>query len=231
MITVCHISDTHNQHSKIKVPYADILIHSGDATSRGYRGEIEAFAQWFRSQPHMIKIFVAGNHDWDFETDPNQAQRSFYGDSPADGSDGLYYLNNSSCTVNVDGTELVVYGSPWTPYFHGWAFNAHPQDIQAIWQKIPNRVDFVVTHGPPKGILDLTADGLNVGCPFLDYELQLRKPKMHFFGHIHEAFGTLERDGVLYSNGACLNRRYLPANTPNVFEVYEDGTVKVRQAP
>ena len=68
MKIVC-LSDTHNCNEEISVPDGDILIHSGDATIRGTMLEVEEFLSWFASLPHPYKIFVAGNHDWLFETD------------------------------------------------------------------------------------------------------------------------------------------------------------------
>jgi 3',5'-cyclic AMP phosphodiesterase CpdA len=67
---VC-ISDTHNFHEQIRIPDGDILIHAGDATNRGTVEEIVFFNQWFCRLPHRHKIFVAGNHDWLFETNPD----------------------------------------------------------------------------------------------------------------------------------------------------------------
>jgi predicted phosphodiesterase len=32
---ICAISDTHNQHSELKIPECDILIHAGDFTNNG----------------------------------------------------------------------------------------------------------------------------------------------------------------------------------------------------
>lgn len=224
-IKVVHISDTHNQHSKMHIPFGDILIHSGDATGRGEAREITNFGDWFRSQPHQYKIFVAGNHDMDFQDRSNIAQYLFYGNTfEPTHEDGVYYLQDSECTVVVDGQPIRIYGSPWQPWFHNWAFNAYQPELQKIWSKIPMGIDILVTHGPPYKILDLTADGKEAGCPDLGLEIELKQPKIHMFGHIHEAKGVVVKDGVIYSNAAMLNRNYNPGHKPNVFEVNEDGT-------
>ena len=70
---VC-LSDTHNFHDQISVPDGDILIHAGDATNGGTIEEIKLFSRWFAGLPHRHKIFVAGNHDWLFETDRRLAE-------------------------------------------------------------------------------------------------------------------------------------------------------------
>jgi predicted phosphodiesterase len=209
------------------IPFGDVLIHSGDATSRGYAHEITDFGDWFRSQPHMYKIFVAGNHDLDFQDRPSVAKYLFYGNTNTpDHSDGVYYLEDSECTINVDGQLLTIYGSPWQPWFHNWAFNAYQLQLQQIWSKIPIGLDILVTHGPPYKILDMTADKMEVGCPDLALEIELKRPKIHMFGHIHEARGVMEKDGIIYSNGAMLNRNYRPGSKPNIFEVDEYGAVR-----
>ena len=44
------------------------------------------------------------------------------------------------------------YGSPWQPEFHGWAFNLkRGEEIRKVWEKIPDEVDVLITHGPPYG--------------------------------------------------------------------------------
>lgn len=49
----------------------------------------------------------------------------------------------------------------------------------------------MLTHGPPKNILDKTAFGeQHVGCPHLRRAVERCKPKVHCFGHIHEGWGA-----------------------------------------
>jgi hypothetical protein len=47
-----------------------------------------------------------------------------------------------------------------------------------------------MTHGPPFQRLDMTATGEEVGCPHLLRAAQRCRPKLHCFGHIHEAWGA-----------------------------------------
>lgn len=230
-VKVVHISDTHNQHKGMVIPAGDILIHSGDATGRGMHYEIEAFGEWFRSLPHRHKIFVSGNHDLLFEKNQAAAKTAFFGTDKPSFDDGVHYLQDEEVTVDVDGRLLTIYGSPWQPWFHNWAFNAYPPEIAQIWAKIPKRgIDILVTHGPARDILDRCLDGRRVGCPELGRVIQEIKPLIHMCGHIHEDNGVYVRNGVTYSNAAMLDLNYRPNNTANVFEVHEDGTV-VFEAP
>jgi predicted phosphohydrolase len=59
------VSDTHT-HRNINLPEGDVLVHAGDATSTGTLPQVSQFLEWFSSQPHRHKIFIAGNHDWLF---------------------------------------------------------------------------------------------------------------------------------------------------------------------
>ena len=60
---------------------------------------------------------------------------------------------------------LKVYGSPYTLVYSDGAFPVcKGKDSVHMWSKIPNDTDILITHGPPKGILDLTKKLKNVGC-------------------------------------------------------------------
>ena len=50
-----------------------------------------------------------------------------------------------------------------------------------------------MTHGPPYNILDRTIDHSHAGCPSLLRHLgrMTNPPRLHVFGHIHEARGAL----------------------------------------
>lgn len=49
--------------------------------------------------------------------------------------------------------------------------------------------DVLITHGPPYGILDLNFEDLKVGCEELMRAVIRVQPRLHIFGHIHEAYG------------------------------------------
>ncbi len=70
-----------------------------------------------------------------------------------------------------------------------------------------NSVDVLVTHHPPKGILDKTIFfGLHAGLREVR-ELVFRvRPRAHLFGHIHEAAGHEVVEGILFVNAGPLRR-------------------------
>lgn len=51
-----------------------------------------------------------------------------------------------------------------------------------------------LTHGPPAGILDEVIDGTAVGCESLASHMPALRPRLHLFGHIHEAHGAVVRN-------------------------------------
>lgn len=208
MRIVC-LSDTHLIHEKrsFEVPEGDVLIHAGDFTMRGTEPEIRCFHRWFTSLPHPHKVVVAGNHDWLFERDPARARALMT---------GCIYLEDSAATVQ----GLCIWGSPWTPWFFDWAFNLHRGDpIRRKWQLIPGGIDILITHGPPLGILDLTVNDEPAGCGDLLKALERIRPRLHIFGHIHEGYGQIARDGTIYVNASICDERYRGANAPVVVEL------------
>jgi hypothetical protein len=49
----------------------------------------------------------------------------------------------------------------------------------------------MMSHGPPKDILDWTAhDGKTVGCENLLRAVSRARPRLYCFGHIHESYGA-----------------------------------------
>ncbi|MCE9584539.1 MAG: metallophosphatase domain-containing protein [Planctomycetes bacterium] len=208
---VC-ISDTHNHHSAVRLPPGDVLVHAGDVSGMGRPHEIESFSAWLGAQPFAHKVVIAGNHDWLFERDPAQAREIL-----SKGCPGVVYLQDSG--VEIRGLKF--WGSPWQPEFCGWAFNiVRREDLAKKWALIPADTDVLLTHGPPRGILDRTMSGDEVGCDALAAEVGSRvRPRLHVFGHIHEAYGMVERGGVTHVNASICTLAYRPTNRPVVREL------------
>ncbi len=80
---------------------------------------------------------------------------------------------------------LKIFGSPYTQYHCGSAFQVKRPVSDMLWDQIPEGLDILITHGPPYQILDLTAKKVNAGCPILLEKIKHLKPKIHLFGHIH----------------------------------------------
>ena len=205
---VVFISDTHNKHQQLVLPDGDLLIHAGDVSGRGTKQEIESFLNWFSSQPHKYKVFIAGNHDFFIEDHPREFEMLL--------PSNVIYLQDRM--IDIEGKKI--YGSPWTPRFMNWAFMKEKGDeIAEVWSNVPSNVDILITHGPVNGVLDKIYTGVSVGCDELARIVTLCKPKYFLCGHIHEAYGTFEQNGTVYMNGAVLNERYQLQNEPLIFEI------------
>lgn len=189
------------------MPDGDLLLHAGDLSPMGLLPELTQFFQWFAALPHPHKVCIAGNHDFLAERDPY----TFAALVP----DNVIYLRDES--VEIAGIRI--HGSPITPWFHDWAFNRRRgQDIRPYWHQIPQDTDILITHGPPYGIRDLTIHGELVGCEELNARIWEVRPRMHVFGHIHEAYGITVIQDITFANAAVLDAAYQQAHAPLVFD-------------
>jgi len=204
------LSDTHGLHDRVFIPEGDTLIFSGDLCGKSKISDVEKFASFLKNLPHRYKIVVAGNHDFPFEGPMYALCEEIIRNA------GAYYLNDSFVTIE----KIKFYGSPISPRFLDWAFNrSRGEDIKKHWDIIPSDTDVLITHGPPYGILDLTENGEHVGCLDLLHAVERINPKIHVFGHIHEAYGILQNNETKFINASILNARYNPVNSPIVVDL------------
>lgn len=182
-MTILHISDTHTYHDLLKIPSGlDMIIHSGDCSNPrdpyNNESEVRDFIDWYKEIPVKYKIYVAGNHDTSIEK--GLVTKKDFEDA------SIIYLENES--VVIEGIKI--FGSPHTPNFGNWAFMKERTKLERFWRlAIDEDVDIVVTHGPPKGILDKSYDQRNNMEACGDKSLLNRilevQPAYSLFGHIH----------------------------------------------
>jgi len=217
MLKLCCISDTHGKYNQLDLTNypADVLIHAGDWTAKSTKTQILSFLEWFDVQPFNHKILVAGNHETLVEEDQDWFYKAlqFFPE--------INYLQDSE--MSIDGIKF--YGSPYSNEFYEWAFMEDEWDLQAIWDKIPDDTNVLITHGPAYGCHDLVKHAYgrdpHVGSQSLHYKkLALQGTlKAHICGHIHENYGTSIVHSWVNVNAAVLNDRYKLVNTPIVIEV------------
>jgi hypothetical protein len=182
------------------------------------------FFAWFESiNTYDTKVFIAGNHDrvMEFDTQTMLGELTAYKtiDYLQDDELGVYHDD-----LNGEGSEdnIRIYGSPWQPEFHNWAFNLprYGDALKARWEAIPTNTDILVTHGPAFGFLDIPGFGtpINVGCEILRYRIDELRPKIHVFGHIHGSAGYYFSGHTHFINASVLNERYVYENKPLTFE-------------
>ncbi len=207
MKIIC-ISDTHGLHRQLKLPPGDILIHSGDLSHQGRKHEIRDFLSWLADQPYRHKVFIGGNHDFYLE----QSSLTFHKMIP----EGCTYLENSEAVI--EGIRF--WGSPVTPYYYNWAFNRHRgKEIGHYWDKIPDGIDILITHGPPAMTLDRTFDNRYAGCEVLRERILELRPAFHLFGHIHEGYGKKMLGYTQCVNASVLNIFHKPVNIPQELSI------------
>ncbi|KAL4887915.1 hypothetical protein BDV59DRAFT_189652 [Aspergillus ambiguus] len=158
-----------------------------------------------------LKLLIAGNHDFTLDTLTFQemvtkaglsegADRVLvntvygdYGDArklfPKENiKTGIILLDEGTHMFTLqNGALLTIYASPYTPSLGDWGFQYHPDQGHRF---DIHDVDVVMTHGPPKGIMDITDSGSRAGCSDLFAAVSRARPLMHCFGHIHEGWGA-----------------------------------------
>ena len=150
-------SDTHGMYRRLSIPAdADILICAGDACEGFNPADLQDFFVWYGTIPAKLRIFVPGNHDRIFNTDPVRARNLIPG--------SIVLLESSS--IEYDGIKF--YSVPARPFLK--------EPIT-----LPNDIDFLITHGPAYGHLDRDTGDKN-----LYLAIAGARPKYHIFGHVHE---------------------------------------------
>lgn len=201
------ISDTHGMHRSLNLPEGDVLIHSGDFCDFGREAHVYDFLEWFGELDFNYKVFIAGNHDL-FAADQSEKFRRLIPEE-------VIYLEDSGTTF--EGINL--WGSPYQPDLVGWAFGRpRGEALLEHWQQIPKSTNILITHTPPLGILDQASSGRSLGCEILAQRLELVKPDVHVFGHIHAGYGQVRHEGTLYINASNINTQKGLVNAPVVFE-------------
>ncbi|KAK5998634.1 putative rhamnogalacturonate lyase C [Cladobotryum mycophilum] len=180
-IRVVCISDTHEQ--KVNIPDGDVLIHAGDLTDSGTAADIQKQLDWLKSQPHAVKVVVAGNHDSYF--DPSSRMEIDVKSDTKLNLEGLLYLESGLTVQEVKGRSISIFGVPDIPECGPKSFAFQYTPVTQPWfSKVPPQTDILVTHCPPQHHLD---NGL--GDPFLLREIWRVRPRLHVFGHVHWGHG------------------------------------------
>ena len=209
-LSIVVISDTHNTHEHLSVPHGYILFHCGDFTNSSdwehlSPGQVPRsvikFNQWLGRLPHRYKIVICGNHEVGFrDMSKDEIQSQF--------------LTNCIClkdeSIQIEG--ISIYGMPWP--------RRHSREDRL--SSIPSNIDILMTHNPPRFILDLAhqprssssgefCSNCNIvhdhyehwGSRSLKKEIYQRiHPRVHCFGHVHERQGYTYDNNILFINAA-----------------------------
>lgn len=209
------LSDSHGQQLK-QIPQSsfDAVIHCGDLTEHSKLSEFQETIHLLHQIRAPVKVVIPGNHDFSldqpaFERKMAEARRisddpdgmtellgKDYGEKGAAQSlwesasladSDIFLLNEGDHSIKLsNGTHLKIYASPYTPSTNDWGFQYSSfHDF-----RIGDDVDIAITHGPPRGIMDMTAEKKRVGCPMLFRAIAKAQPRIHCFGHVHDGWGA-----------------------------------------
>ena len=228
MIIDC-ISDLHGFYPILMG--GDLLILAGDYTAADKLTQWAEFFQWLKKQEYEKKILIAGNHD-NFlangmpANEKAAAVREIQDLIDLKEDEDFEYL----CDSGTEFEGLKIWGSPGTPWFQKvnhkcQAFMQRDLDLWDCWDKIPAKVDILITHGPAYGILDgiEQEDGSMYHCgskSLYNWLKYVERPRVHICGHIHEGYGieehfvTYNDEMMLSVNCSYIDGKYRPMNKP-----------------
>ncbi|VDN07916.1 unnamed protein product [Thelazia callipaeda] len=231
---VC-ISDTHEkmEDALTVIPDGDVLIHAGDFTNYGDIGEVIKFNAEIGSLPHKYKLVIAGNHELGFEDDKELNEKQLAGLNMLGINRPYEMLTNCTylCDQQIEIYGLKIYGSPWHS-MPGYSFyRSRGQSIMEQWQRIPSKVDVLITHTPPLGktipsssttnyLYWNKCDGVLAGCADLLNTVEKRvRPKYHVFGHIHQMHGATTNGYTTFINASICDHKLRIEYDPIIFDI------------
>lgn len=204
------ISDSHTHHRDYKVPVVDTVLFCGDESNRRdqYLNEAEFYDwyEWFEDLPIQNKLYIPGNHSTYVYHNEKRVRELFF-------ASNIHWMHNEELVL--DGLKF--YGCGISPTFGDWVYMSSRTKMNRYWEQIPDDVDVLLTHAPPRGILDVSERRDHAfdlaGCSALRKRVdKLKQLKLHVFGHIHDDedivnAGLLYRNGVYYGNCAGVTDR------------------------
>ena len=249
---ICAISDLHGYLPNDIEP-CDIVCICGDIIPLNIQKNYEAslawlsgpFQNWALNLDCKKVIFIAGNHDFVFETLHNSevhtcGQHQIYPHSK------LYFTSSRICDTlfqidNADDPKILYlcdntyiyegvtfYGTPWCPELRNWAFYANNKQLLNEFNKIPDEVDVLITHCPPKYglqgvVLETNYNYMqDFGCVELQQVIDERffmKDMWVLSGHIHSGKHDIEKmNNIKYRNCSLKDENYEVTYQPFYFE-------------
>ncbi len=109
--------------------------------------------------------------------------------------------------INIHGKRVAV--GPYSVVGFGYSnvtpFHTPGDRDKAWWEANLSQLevkegDILLTHVPPKGILDNTSSGARVGCEALREFVERKSFTLHLFGHVHERVGFALHKGKALIN-------------------------------
>ena len=191
-------SDLHHSASRADVlveaaQEADLVISAGDFCN-ARRGLPEAMALLDGITAPMV--VVPGNAESD--TELKKAARK-----------GTHVLHGEHLEIASLRLFGLGYGVPPTP-FGAWSCDMSEADAESLLSRCKG-VDILLTHSPPKGVVDVTSQGISAGSTAIRAAIETLQPQLALCGHIHDSWGQTGQIGE--------TRVVNLGPTPNWFEI------------
>jgi len=180
----------------------DLLLLAGDILpdEDQERFALGPLREWMRSLPADNIVWIAGNHDFYFETPSWQRLLPHFPGT---------YLQDSEVQIG----SLRIWGTPWVENLPEWAFHVDRANASERFGRIPEGIDILLSHSPPGGVLDRVGRE-SVGSAALASAINRTAPRWSVFGHIHECGGERVKVGATSFYNASLAAKNLENSRP-----------------
>lgn len=223
------ISDLHGNLPDYYEAFEDVelLLICGDLIPLDIQGNILESKKWFlnKFKPWVYSLsvkkcyFIAGNHDFLAERNPDWMKEHF----PI--TIKVSYLCNETATYFYKDKTYKIFGTPYCHLFGNWPFMRDYPTLEKYYSLIPNNCDIVISHDAPAlaglgTIHQGDRQGTEAGNYLLsDYILQ-KKPKYFFGGHIHSGEHSLqEYEGIKLANTSIVDENYNLTYNPLIIDI------------
>lgn len=225
-------SDMHGNLEGLDLTGIDVALLAGDIAPLKGRGPWHVydqikwmrtkFAEWCNKWPATEIVFVPGNHDFF----PIARERFGMTLNGKDLSINLQPNAHMLVDQQLEVKGLKIYGAPWVPIIsYSWAFELESDKLKEKFDCIPEGIDILLTHTPPRldfvdVSLEFGVDSQRFGSSELADVMFLRRPKIAFCGHIHSGSHKPVKHGdTIVYNVARVNERYDIGFEPTILEI------------
>lgn len=101
--------------------------------------------------------------------------------------------------VDIDGHTMIGMGGS-NPTIFDTPNELSEEEIDSSIRPLMVKDAIIASHAPPHGINDVPPSGNHTGSTALRRLVDEFRPKLVLSGHIHEARGIVESDGIVYMN-------------------------------
>lgn len=151
---------------------ADLVIAAGDFTN--HRKDL-AGAMALLDGLRAPVVMVPGN---------NESEAELRAAAPK----GAVVLHGES--VEIEGLRVfgLGYAVPETP-FKDWSCDLNEAQAASLLAACHD-VDVLISHSPPKGVVDVTSEGVSLGSTAVLKAIHRVQPPLVLCGHIHDSWGA-----------------------------------------